>query len=111
MFFDGFKFVLIDKLKGLDPKEWIMLAAAAVIAVVLIIYLVQRSKSAKTAEPVSEKKVSTTLILVHGSLCIALAFVLSYIKLFSMPLGGSSAVLQGSLRTSSPVCSYSVNMS
>ena len=89
MFFDGFKFVLIDKLKGLDTKEWIMLAAAAVIAVVLIIYLVQRGKSAKTAEPVTEKKVSTTLILVHGSLCIALAFVLSYIKLFSMPLGGS----------------------
>lgn len=31
----------------------------------------------------------TTKMLVHGSLCIALAFVLSYIKFFSWPQGGS----------------------
>lgn len=31
----------------------------------------------------------TTKMLVYGSLCIALSFVLSYIKLFSWPQGGS----------------------
>ena len=32
---------------------------------------------------------SKTKVLVYGALCIALSFALSYVKLFSMPLGGS----------------------
>ena len=32
---------------------------------------------------------SNTKALVYGALCIALAFALSYVKLFSMPMGGS----------------------
>ena len=35
------------------------------------------------------KKNWTVKMLVEGGLCIALAFVLGYIKLFSMPQGGS----------------------
>ena len=34
-------------------------------------------------------KINTTRALVYGALCLTLSFVLSYIKLFSMPLGGS----------------------
>ena len=30
-----------------------------------------------------------TKSLVYGALCIALSFALSYVKLFSMPMGGS----------------------
>lgn len=80
------EFVLWKKLKKVDTKGWIMFAAAAVIAVGMIVFLATRKKGVADA---SMQKVSPTLILVHGALCIALSFVLSYIKLFSMPLGGS----------------------
>lgn len=95
LFDDGFAFTLIDEFKDITTLGWILIAAAAVIAAVLVIFLVQHGKSKKaqsseaTAAPVSEKKDNPTLVLVHGALCIALAFVLSYFKLFSMPTGGS----------------------
>lgn len=38
---------------------------------------------------ISKKRPTSTKKLVYGSLCIALAFVLSYIRLFHMPQGGS----------------------
>lgn len=90
MLFDGKKieFVLLEKLKGVDTKGWIFFAAAAVLAAALIIFLVQRRK--KCTEPATFAGNPTpTVILVHGALCIAISFVLSYFKLFSMPNGGS----------------------
>ena len=80
------EFVLWNKLKKVDTKGWIMFGSAAVIAVALIIFLAKRSKDEKNA---SMQKVSTTLIIVQGALCVALSFVLSYLKIFSMPTGGS----------------------
>lgn len=38
---------------------------------------------------VSKKEAMTTKKLVYGSLCISIAFVLSYIRIFHMPQGGS----------------------
>ena len=35
------------------------------------------------------EKTANTKSLVYGALCIALSFALSYVKLFSMPMGGS----------------------
>lgn len=91
LFDEGFKFTLISELKEISETGWIFIAAAAVIAVVLVIYLVQRRKQGVTT--VSNTSVgsrpSATLVLVHGALCIAMSFILSYIKLFSMPTGGS----------------------
>ena len=61
---------------------------AALLAAALIIFLVQRRK--KCTEPAAFTGNPTpTVILVHGALCIAISFVLSYFKLFSMPNGGS----------------------
>lgn len=80
-------FVLIEKLKKVDTKGWIFFAAAAVLAAALIVYLVRRKKEEKTSA--AAETASPTLILVHGALCIAISFVLSYFKLFSMPNGGS----------------------
>jgi len=80
------EFVLWKKLKKVDTKGWIMFAAAAVIVAGTIVFLATRKFGSESA---SLQKVSPTLILVHGALCIALSFVLSYIKLFSMPMGGS----------------------
>ncbi len=86
-----FSFTLIDELKDVTTLGWILIAAAAVIAAVLIIFLVQRRRTSNSAsiDAAPSKKENATLVLVHGALCIALSFVLSYFKLFSMPLGGS----------------------
>lgn len=88
LFEDGFKFSLIEELKEVDTKGWILIASAAVLIAVITIYLLRRPKNQPTVN-VNTKKPSATIILVHGALCIAMSFVLSYFKLFSMPTGGS----------------------
>ena len=78
------EFVLWEKLAGLEGKELVMLIAAAVVAAALIVLLVCLRK--RSAEEAPGKRVDTRA-LVYGALCISLSFVLSYIKLFSMPMG------------------------
>lgn len=82
------EFVLWKKLKKVDTKGWIMFAAAAAIAAGMIVLLATRKKTS-ALESADASKASTTLILCQGALCVAMSFVLSYIKLFSMPAGGS----------------------
>lgn len=82
------EFVLFEKLKKVDTKGWIMFGAALVLTVALIVFLATRKKTA-AVESAEASKASLTLILCQGALCIAMSFVLSYIKLFSMPAGGS----------------------
>ena len=55
---------------------WAILAALVILGVVL--YIMTRD----------QKKWSTRM-LANASLCIALAFILSYVKLYEMPQGGS----------------------
>ena len=98
---DGsFEFELVDEFKNITTIGWIMIAAAAVLIIALIVYLVLRNKSSKKEAKAkaelpaelpetSAQKTSPTLILVHGALCIAMSFILSYFKFFSMPTGGS----------------------
>lgn len=81
------EFVLFEKLKKVDTKGWIMFGSALVLTVALIVFLATRKKEAELSAGTA--KVSTTLILCQGALCVAMSFVLSYIKLFSMPAGGS----------------------
>lgn len=81
------EFVLFSKLKKLTVKDYILIGAAVLLSAALIVFLVLRRKHSPAQE--SMQKVSPTLILVHGALCIALSFILSYIKLFKMPFGGS----------------------
>jgi len=77
------EFVLFDKLGGLEGIELVMLLAAAAITVILI-FAALRYRKADHAAPRNR-----TRALVYGALCVALSFVLSYIKLFSLPMGGS----------------------
>ena len=84
----GIKFVLFEKLKKIDTKGWILFGAAVALVVIMTVYLSKRGKDTSTVST-STQRTSPTLILVHGALCVALSFVLSYIKLFSMPQGGS----------------------
>ena len=50
----------------------------------ILIFAALRDRKADHAAPRNR-----TRALVYGALCVALSFVLSYIKLFSLPMGGS----------------------
>ena len=80
------EFVLLKKLAKLEGTELWMFIGAIVAVAALIAVLAVLNKKHVNAAPTVEKKGN---MLVQGALCIALAFVLSYIKLFSMPMGGS----------------------
>jgi len=74
------EFVLFEKLAKMTARQWCFAAGALVVTVGLLIYLARRP----------EKQGKTDVrALTYGALCMAMSFVLSYIKLYSMPLGGS----------------------
>ncbi len=96
------RFVLFEKLAELEGTELVLLIAAVVAAAVLIVVLCvhpKRRSEAAAAEGAQEK--FDVRAMVFGALCVALSFMLSYIKLFSMPLGGSVT-----LASMLPVCLY-----
>ena len=66
----------VGKVGEITPGTWAALAALVALAVILI--TVSRKKQQWTAKMVA-----------YGALCIALSFVLSCIRLFRMPTGGS----------------------
>ena len=74
-FFSGtiFRF---DKVGENGTPMWIILAAILLLGVIL--FAVSRSKQRWT-----------TRMLANAALCIALSFILSYIRLYKMPQGGS----------------------
>ena len=74
------EFVLIEKLSKMTTRQWCFAIGALVVMVGLLIYLAKR--------PQKEGKMDVRA-LTYGALCMAMSFVLSYIKLYSMPLGGS----------------------
>lgn len=74
------EFVLLEKLGKMTGRQWGFAIGALVVMVGLLIYLANRP----------EKQGRTDVrALTYGALCMAMSFVLSYIKLWSMPLGGS----------------------
>ena len=82
------EFVLLKKLAKLEGTElWMFIGAIVAVAALIAVLAVLNKKHVNVA-PTVEKKGNkiTTRMLVQGALCIALAFVLSYIKLFSMPM-------------------------
>jgi thiamine transporter len=75
------EFTLITELSGLALKDWLLMAALIAVAAVCALLLKKFS-----AQP---QKALDTRSLVYGALCVSLSFVLSYLKLFEMPQGGS----------------------
>ena len=74
------EFVLFEKLAKMTGRQWCFAIGALAVTVGLLVYLAKRpQKSGKT----------DVRALTYGALCMAMSFVLSYIKLWSMPLGGS----------------------
>ncbi len=80
------KFVLFEKLAELAAAEWLMIAIALVLAAALAAILIRLAKQRREDAP--GRRIPAR-VLAQGALCLAIAFVLSYVKLFSMPLGGS----------------------
>ncbi len=68
---------MFSKLAEITPVTWVALCALALLAVVLL--AVRKSAARKV----------TTTMLAHGAACIALSFVLSCVRLYRMPQGGS----------------------
>lgn len=71
---------IFSKLLDVEPRAWITLA---VILVLSIIGLILLSTKEKTSSTVQTKK------LVYGGICISISFILSYIRIFHLPQGGS----------------------
>ena len=90
------EFKLFSKLASLEGIELYMLLGGLVVLGVLIAVVVSYAKRAKalaTSQTEAPGKPSRTQSLVYGALSITLAFVLSYFKLFSLPLGGTITLL------------------
>ncbi|HML68568.1 MAG TPA: energy-coupled thiamine transporter ThiT [Clostridia bacterium] len=90
------EFKLFSKLASLEGIELYMLLGGLVVLGVLIAVVVSYAKRAKVqaaTQPEAVGKPSRTQSLVYGALSITLAFVLSYFKLFSLPLGGTITLL------------------
>ena len=67
---------LLKKLLGADMRFWLMILGLAALAAIFL--AIAKSRKAWSAKTVA-----------YGALAIALSFVLSYIRLFRMPQGGS----------------------
>ena len=91
------EFKLFSKLASLEGIELYMLLGALVVLALLIWAVASYSKRAKTQVAAAATDVagkpSKTQMLVYGALSITLAFVLSYFKLFTLPLGGTITLL------------------
>ena len=90
------EFKLFSKLASLEGIELYMLIGGLALLGVLIAVVVSYAKRAKAraaSEPEAAGKPGRTQTLVYGALSITLAFVLSYFKLFSLPLGGTVTLL------------------
>ena len=90
------EFKLFSKLASLEGIELYMLLGGLVVLGLLIWAVASYAKRAKTqaaAAPEAAAKPRRAQLLVYGALSITLAFVLSYFKLFSLPLGGTVTLL------------------
>ena len=93
------QFVLFDKLKDLAGLELWMLLGALVVAVILAAAILRYRKA--NAHAAAPARPTNTRALVYGALSVSLSFILSYVKLLEMPMGGSIT-----LCAMLPICLY-----
>lgn len=70
-----------ENLKETPLQVWVLLGLFVVALIALLVIRYRKAKTQATSV--------NTKLLALGGMCVALSFVLSYIKLFSMPQGGS----------------------
>lgn len=95
------EFPLIEKLSELSVWQWLLFGLFLILAVVLIVYLVRSRKDPEKKTSSPKKAFIDSKALAYGALCIAMSFVLSYIRIFRLPQGGSVT-----LCSILPVCLY-----
>ena len=78
---DFFMSQMFEKFSDVTPLAWGIFAAIVVLSIIGLVFLSKKQES--TTSTLLTKK------LVYGGICIAISFVLSYIRLFKMPQGGS----------------------
>ena len=78
------KFELFSKLSELTSVQWILFGIFAIAFVLLLCLVLSKRKTANT-----QTNKFDTRALVYGAMCVSLGFVLSYIRLFHLPQGGS----------------------
>lgn len=71
---------IFNKLLDVEPRAWITLAVILVLSLIGLFLLSHKEKTTSTAQ---------TKKLVYGGICISISFVLSYIRIFHLPQGGS----------------------
>ncbi len=74
---------ILAKLGEISPLVWLIITVLLVGSILGIIILKNKSNPIPTSSALRTKQ------LVYGGMCIALSFVLSYIRLYKMPYGGS----------------------
>lgn len=82
------EFTLFKALASLPAITYITLAAMGLF-VIAAVYLLLRAYRQNKAATKPEAAPNNARALVYGALCVALAFLLSYLRLFEMPQGGS----------------------
>ncbi|HPY36576.1 MAG TPA: energy-coupled thiamine transporter ThiT [Clostridia bacterium] len=84
-------FTLFEELGKL---KWFSIAALVFAAALTayLIYLLFKGKKGIREKEMPAGAVDPTLSLVYGALCVALSFILSYLRLFRMPQGGSLTI-------------------
>ncbi len=88
-------FKLFEELASLDAKGVLLLIlgiAAAIAFAAVLLALRARRKKQGAASGTGMKKTDVRA-LVYGALCLSLSFVLSYFKLFELPMGGTVTLL------------------
>ncbi len=80
----------LGKLKGLSAL--ILLFACALTAGLIYLLIKGRKGIREKDEVLPIQAQDPTLSLVYGALCVALSFILSYLRLFRMPQGGSLTI-------------------
>lgn len=79
------KFSLFEELGGLPLGTVITLLVAAALVITLLVALIRARKQEKRTLNGKDG----VRAIVYGALCVAMSFLLSYLKLFEMPQGGS----------------------
>lgn len=88
---------VFKKLFEVKPEVW------AVVVVIILISALAGIVLSKKKGKISKSSADQTRKIVYGGMCIALAFILSYIRLYRMPQGGS--ITPGSML---PIILYSI---
>lgn len=73
---------IFSKLAEITPLMWGILATIFLLSIIGLMII-----KTKSTQPTSSQ--ITTKKIVYGGMCVAIAFILSYIRLYKMPQGGS----------------------